>query len=432
MRATLGPNFTDLKDLNRDLSLHTICEEARCPNIYECWENRTATFLILGADLHAGLPLLRGGDGAADELDLEEPERVAQAVRHLRLRHVVITSVARDDLADGGACVFADTIRAIRRDVPDCSVEVLIPDLQGSDEGLRDDRRGRAGDPESQRGDGGAPATQGARQGALRALPVGPAADQGAATRPMRTKSGMMLGVGERAARGGADDARPARRRRGHPHPRAVPAPQPDAPGGGALRPAARVRRAEGHRPGAGIPPRRVRPPGAQLVPRPRAGGVSAGWTGAPGTAVPGASAETPGSQGRRRGDGGRDSHLRAGATSSAGSAIELRRLAPSRTAPSGRGSGRGRGPSPRGTARKRWRWSSTARCTPWAGAPIRPTSWRGEAALRARGRRGLLDRPRRRRHLARSRAADRLSRSSTCAAWGATCTPTSSPSRGC
>ena len=136
VKATLGPNFTDLKALNRDLSLHTICEEARCPNIYECWENRTATFLILGRICTRACRFCAVETGRPTELDLEEPDRVAQAVRHLRLRHVVITSVARDDLADGGACVFADTIRAIRRDVPDCSVEVLIPDLQGSDEGL--------------------------------------------------------------------------------------------------------------------------------------------------------------------------------------------------------------------------------------------------------------------------------------------------------
>jgi lipoic acid synthetase len=136
VKATLGPNFTDLKALNRDLSLHTICEEAHCPNIYECWENRTATFLILGRICTRACRFCAVETGRPTELDLEEPDRVAQAVKHLRLRHVVITSVARDDLADGGACVFADTIRAIRRDVPGCTVEVLIPDLQGSEAGL--------------------------------------------------------------------------------------------------------------------------------------------------------------------------------------------------------------------------------------------------------------------------------------------------------
>ncbi len=137
VRATMGPNFVDLKTLARGGRLHTICEEAHCPNIFECWENRTATFLILGRVCTRACRFCAVETGRPTELDLEEPARVAEAVKHLRLRHVVVTSVARDDLADGGACVFADTIRAIRREVPGCAVEVLIPDLQGSDEGLQ-------------------------------------------------------------------------------------------------------------------------------------------------------------------------------------------------------------------------------------------------------------------------------------------------------
>lgn len=136
VRATLGPNFRDLKALKQGLSLHTICEEAQCPNIYECWENRTATFLILGRVCTRACRFCAVETGRPTELDLEEPRRVAEAVKQLRLRHVVITSVARDDLADGGACVFADTIRTIRSEVPECAVEVLIPDLQGSEDGL--------------------------------------------------------------------------------------------------------------------------------------------------------------------------------------------------------------------------------------------------------------------------------------------------------
>ncbi|HEU5317462.1 MAG TPA: lipoyl synthase [Chloroflexota bacterium] len=137
VRATLGPNYRDLKGLKAGLSLHTICEEARCPNIFECWENRTATFLILGRVCTRACRFCAVETGRPAALDLDEPQRVAAAVKHLRLRHVVITSVARDDLADGGACVFVDTIASIRRDVPGCAVEVLIPDLQGSDDGLR-------------------------------------------------------------------------------------------------------------------------------------------------------------------------------------------------------------------------------------------------------------------------------------------------------
>jgi lipoic acid synthetase len=137
VRATMGPNFLELKALRRDLSLHTICEEAHCPNIFECWENRTATFLILGRVCTRACRFCAVETGRPTELDREEPQRVAEAVKHLRLRHVVVTSVARDDLADGGACVFAETIGAIRQEVPGCTVEVLIPDLQGSEDGLR-------------------------------------------------------------------------------------------------------------------------------------------------------------------------------------------------------------------------------------------------------------------------------------------------------
>lgn len=136
VRAALGPNFLDLKQLKQGLGLHTICEEARCPNIFECWENRTATFLILGRICTRACRFCAVETGRPTELDWEEPQRVAAAIKQLRLRHAVITSVARDDLADGGACVFVETIRAIRNEVPDCAVEVLIPDLQGSEEGL--------------------------------------------------------------------------------------------------------------------------------------------------------------------------------------------------------------------------------------------------------------------------------------------------------
>ena len=136
VRAVLGPNFLDLKQLKQGLSLHTICEEAHCPNIFECWENRTATFLILGRICTRACRFCAVETGRPTEVDGAEPQRVAAAVKQLGLRHAVITSVARDDLADGGACIFGETIHAIRREVPGCAVEVLIPDLQGSEDGL--------------------------------------------------------------------------------------------------------------------------------------------------------------------------------------------------------------------------------------------------------------------------------------------------------
>lgn len=132
VRMPGGSNFGRLKQLARDLRLHTVCESARCPNIGECWEAGTATFMILGNTCTRRCGFCAVPSGKPMEYDLQEPERVAEAVDALDLNYVVVTSVARDDLADGGAQIFADTIRAIRRLRPDCHVEVLIPDFRGS------------------------------------------------------------------------------------------------------------------------------------------------------------------------------------------------------------------------------------------------------------------------------------------------------------
>jgi lipoic acid synthetase len=127
-----GPNYQDLKSIMRTLGLHTVCESARCPNMGECWEHRTATFMILGnictracgfCSVPSGRPL-----GPPEE---DEPERVAEAVERMGLRYAVVTSVNRDDQPDGGAQIFARTIEEIRRRVPGCKVEVLIPDFRG-------------------------------------------------------------------------------------------------------------------------------------------------------------------------------------------------------------------------------------------------------------------------------------------------------------
>jgi lipoic acid synthetase len=137
IQLNTGENFRELKKLMRGQTLHTVCEEARCPNIYECWANRTATFMILGNICTRACRFCAVTSGLPTELDLQEPERVAESVEQMGLRHVVVTSVARDDLADGGASIFAETIRAIRKRVPLCSVEVLIPDFMGNWEALR-------------------------------------------------------------------------------------------------------------------------------------------------------------------------------------------------------------------------------------------------------------------------------------------------------
>ncbi|GIQ64999.1 lipoyl synthase [Paenibacillus cisolokensis] len=130
-------NYAELKDMMRSKTLHTVCEEARCPNIYECWANRTATFMILGDICTRACRFCAVNTGMPTELDLQEPERVAEAAEQMGLRHCVVTSVARDDLNDGGASIFAETIRAIRRRLPFCSVEVLIPDFMGNWDALK-------------------------------------------------------------------------------------------------------------------------------------------------------------------------------------------------------------------------------------------------------------------------------------------------------
>lgn len=132
-----GPNFRELKELMRSNNLHTVCEEAHCPNIGDCWERRTATFMILGSVCTRSCGFCAVDTGRPPTYDILEPGRVAAATRHLNLKHVVVTSVARDELDDGGAEIFARTIRAIHRQVPNCSVEVLIPDFKGREQSLR-------------------------------------------------------------------------------------------------------------------------------------------------------------------------------------------------------------------------------------------------------------------------------------------------------
>lgn len=127
-----GPDYQEIRRIMDTLGLHTICEEARCPNVWECWNNRTATFLILGDICTRRCHYCAVTTGRPLGLDREEPARVAEAVQALGLRHAVITSVNRDELDDGGASMFVETIREIRRRIPTCAVEVLIPDFEGS------------------------------------------------------------------------------------------------------------------------------------------------------------------------------------------------------------------------------------------------------------------------------------------------------------
>jgi lipoyl synthase len=136
VKAPGSPNYLRLKELMRGLSLHTVCEEARCPNIGECWHHGTATFMILGDVCTRACGYCAVAHGKPATLDLDEPARVGDAVGVLALSYVVITSVDRDDLPDGGASIFAETIRQTRARRPDCRIEVLIPDFQGQAEPL--------------------------------------------------------------------------------------------------------------------------------------------------------------------------------------------------------------------------------------------------------------------------------------------------------
>jgi len=192
-----GDNYHDLKRLMRGLDLHTVCESARCPNIGECWGHRTATFMILGelCTRRCGFCAVPKGQPRG-EVDWEEPERVAHAAGKMGLNYIVVTSVDRDDRKDGGAPIFARTIEALRRRIPGCKVEVLIPDFRGSDEALETVLSARPDIlshnietvprlyPVARRGSG--------YQRSLRLL-----AHSRDLAPSIRTKSGLMVGLGE-------------------------------------------------------------------------------------------------------------------------------------------------------------------------------------------------------------------------------------------
>jgi lipoic acid synthetase len=137
VRIPTGPRYIELKTMMREQQLHTVCEEARCPNIGECWGHGTATFMILGDVCTRACRYCAVTSGRPTTLDLTEPRRVAETVRSMGLQHAVVTSVDRDDLPDGGASLFAATIRKIHQLNPECAVEVLTPDFQGRLDSIR-------------------------------------------------------------------------------------------------------------------------------------------------------------------------------------------------------------------------------------------------------------------------------------------------------
>ena len=134
VRLPIGENYTEVKNLMRNQNLHTVCEEAKCPNIAECWNHRTATFMILGDTCTRSCGFCNIKVGIPNKLDFNEPRRVADSVKQLNLRHAVITSVNRDELKDGGAIIFAQTVKLIKEVMPSTTVEILIPDFRGVEE----------------------------------------------------------------------------------------------------------------------------------------------------------------------------------------------------------------------------------------------------------------------------------------------------------
>lgn len=196
VRIPFGEEYNNVKRIVHDNGLHTVCEEARCPNIGECWGRRTATFMILGDVCTRSCGFCAVKTGRPEFLDLDEPRRVAEAVRKMDLRHAVITSVNRDELPDGGAGIFAETIRQIRQKVAGCRVEVLIPDFKGDVTALEKVVEAR---PEIlNHNTETVPRLyrpvrpQGRYAWSLRIL-------EAAKGMGMITKSGLMLGIGERA-----------------------------------------------------------------------------------------------------------------------------------------------------------------------------------------------------------------------------------------
>ena len=133
VKLPTGDNYGDVLSLLKEKKLNTVCEEARCPNLAECWNNRTATFMILGDVCTRTCGFCNVKTGIPKELDLEEPRRVVDSIKELNLKHAVITSVNRDELEDGGAEIFKECVRLLREDKPNCTVEILIPDFKGEE-----------------------------------------------------------------------------------------------------------------------------------------------------------------------------------------------------------------------------------------------------------------------------------------------------------
>ncbi len=265
--APVGDNYRELKGLIERLRLHTVCESAACPNVGECWNHRTATFMILGNVCTRRCGFCAVQKGAPLPVDYDEPRRVAEAAAAMGLKYAVVTSVNRDDRKDGGAELFALTIRAIRERIPGCGVEVLIPDFQGSHAAM-DMVLEAAPDVLNHNTETVPRLYRQVRLGARYERSLDILAYAKSARPEIPTKSGLMLGLGENRDEvlGVMRDLARARGR--YPHTGPVPSPVAEAPASHPLRPARRVRRPAPPEYRDGIRARRIRPPGAQLLPR--------------------------------------------------------------------------------------------------------------------------------------------------------------------
>jgi lipoic acid synthetase len=199
IRAGGGPRFASVKQAVEERGLHTVCQEARCPNMGECWGHGTATFMILGDVCTRGCRYCAVDKGMPTELDLDEPARLADAAAEMGLSYVVITSVDRDDLADGGASIFAGSIEAIRGRSPGTSVEVLVPDFRGNPDALRAVLDARP-DVLNHNVETVPRLYRRARGGGVYATSLELLARARAWAPGMVTKTGMMLGLGEETA----------------------------------------------------------------------------------------------------------------------------------------------------------------------------------------------------------------------------------------
>ena len=263
--APVGDNYRQLKQLVEDLQLHTVCESAACPNIGDCWNRRTATFMILGNVCTRRCGFCAVQKGGPLPVDYDEPRRVAEACAALGLKFAVITSVNRDDRKDGGAELFALTIRAIRERMQGCGVEVLVPDFQGSHAAM-DIVLEAAPDILNHNTETVPRLYRQVRLGARYERSLDMLAHVKKVAPGTPTKSGLMLGLGETLDEVARRDARSARGERRYPHAGAIPAAVGQAPADHPLRPGGGVRGTEAPGLRDGLPARRKRSSGAQFL----------------------------------------------------------------------------------------------------------------------------------------------------------------------